>query len=156
MRELIELRVNGEVLEVHVEPWWTLARVLREGLGLTGTKASCETGDCGACTVIVDGRAVRSCIYPVMKARGREISTIEGLADEDGGLHPLQQAFVDHFAIQCGYCTPGMIMAAKALLDENPHPTVEEIREGLRGNLCRCTGYKRIIEAVAAAADAAE
>jgi carbon-monoxide dehydrogenase small subunit len=156
MRELIELRVNGEVLEVHVEPWWTLARVLREGLGLTGTKVSCETGDCGACTVIVDGRAVRSCIYPVMKARGREISTIEGLADEDGGLHPLQQAFVDHFAIQCGYCTPGMIMAAKALLDENPHPTVEEIREGLRGNLCRCTGYKRIIEAVAAAADAAE
>jgi carbon-monoxide dehydrogenase small subunit len=156
MREFIELRVNGEILEAYVEPWWTLARVLREELGLTGTKISCETGDCGACTVMVDGRAIRSCIYPVMKARGKEITTIEGLADEEGGLHPLQQAFVDHFAIQCGYCTPGMIMAAKALLDENPHPTREEIREGLRGNLCRCTGYKRIIEAVDAAARAAE
>jgi carbon-monoxide dehydrogenase small subunit len=156
MREFIELRVNGEILEAYVEPWWTLARVLREELGLTGTKVSCETGDCGACTVIVGGRAIRSCIYPVMKARGKEITTIEGLAGEDGGLHPLQQAFVDHFAIQCGYCTPGMIMAAKALLDENPHPTQEEIREGLRGNLCRCTGYKRIIEAVDAAARAAE
>ena len=156
MREFIELRVNGEILEAYVEPWWTLARVLREELGLTGTKISCETGDCGACTVMVDGRAIRSCIYPVMKARGKEITTIEGLADEEGGLHPLQQAFVDHFAIQCGYCTPGMIMAAKALWDENPHPTREEIREGLRGNLCRCTGYKRIIEAVDAAARAAE
>ena len=156
MKELVELSVNREKLGVYVEPWWTLARVLREELGLTGTKVSCATGDCGACTVIVDGRAVRSCIYPVMKARGKEISTIEGLAGDDGGLHPLQQAFVDHFAIQCGYCTPGMIMAAKALLDEHPHPTTEEIKEGLRGNLCRCTGYKRIVEAVSAAADAAE
>jgi carbon-monoxide dehydrogenase small subunit len=156
VKELVELSVNREKLGVYVEPWWTLARVLREELGLTGTKVSCATGDCGACTVIVDGRAVRSCIYPVMKARGKEISTIEGLAGDDGGLHPLQQAFVDHFAIQCGYCTPGMIMAAKALLDEHPHPTTEEIKEGLRGNLCRCTGYKRIVEAVSAAADAGE
>jgi len=130
--------------------------VLRDELGLTGTKISCETGDCGACTVIIDGRAVRSCIYPVMKAQGKEITTIEGLAGEDGTPHPLQQAFVDHFAIQCGYCTPGMIMGAKALLDENPHPTQDDIREGLRGNLCRCTGYKRIFEAITATADAAE
>jgi aerobic-type carbon monoxide dehydrogenase small subunit (CoxS/CutS family) len=156
VKELVELSVNREKLGVYVEPWWTLARVLREELGLTGTKVSCATGDCGACTVIVDGRAVRSCIYPVMKARGKEICTIEGLAGDDGGLRPLQQAFVDHFAIQCGYCTPGMIMAAKALLDEHPHPTTEEIKEGLRGNLCRCTGYKRIVEAVSAAADAGE
>ncbi|HEY5529982.1 MAG TPA: (2Fe-2S)-binding protein [Thermoleophilia bacterium] len=156
MRKPIELLVNGESEEVFVEPWWTLARVLRDELGLTGTKISCETGDCGACTVIIDGRAVRSCIYPVMKAQGKEITTIEGLAGEDGTPHPLQQAFVDHFAIQCGYCTPGMIMGAKALLDENPHPTQDDIREGLRGNLCRCTGYKRIFEAITATADAAE
>ena len=154
MRKSIELLVNGAVEEVLVEPWWTLARALREELGLTGTKISCETGDCGACTVIIEGKAVRSCIYPVMKAQGKEITTIEGMAGEDGSPHPLQQAFIDHFAVQCGYCTPGMIMGAKALLDENPHPTEEDIREGLRGNLCRCTGYNKIIDAVAAAADA--
>ena len=154
MRKSIELLVNGAVEEVLVEPWWTLARALREELGLTGTKISCETGDCGACTVIIEGKAVRSCIYPVMKAQGKEITTIEGIAGEDGSQHPLQQAFIDHFAVQCGYCTPGMIMGAKALLDENPHPTEEDIREGLRGNLCRCTGYNKIIDAVAAAADA--
>ena len=154
MRKSIELLVNGAVEGVLVEPWWTLARALREELGLTGTKISCETGDCGACTVIIEGKAVRSCIYPVMKAQGKEITTIEGIAGEDGSPHPLQQAFIDHFAVQCGYCTPGMIMGAKALLDENPHPTEEDIREGLRGNLCRCTGYNKIIDAVAAAADA--
>jgi carbon-monoxide dehydrogenase small subunit len=156
MRQPLELHVNGLIEEVYVEPWWTLARVLREELGLTGTKISCETGDCGACTVNIDGKAVRSCIYPVMKARGKRITTIEGLADEDGSLHPLQQSFLDHFAVQCGYCTPGMVMGAKALLNENPHPTVEEIKEGLRGNLCRCTGYKRIVDAVAAVAGAAK
>ena len=148
MKRLIELKVNGIVERVYTEPWWSLARVLREQLGLTGTKISCETGNCGACTVLIDGRAVRSCIYLAMKARGKDILTIEGLREEDGTLHPLQEAFVEHFAVQCGYCTSGMIMGAKALLDENPHPTEEDVKEGLRGNLCRCTGYVKIIEAV--------
>jgi len=156
MRRPIELRVNGVIEEAYVEPWWTLARVLRDELGLTGTKISCETGDCGACTVNIDGRAVRSCIYPVMKAQGKEIVTIEGLAGSDGSLHPLQQAFLDNFAVQCGYCTPGMVMGAHALLGENPHPSEEEIKEGLRGNLCRCTGYNNIVKAVASVAGAAE
>ncbi|MFH1651984.1 MAG: (2Fe-2S)-binding protein [Chloroflexota bacterium] len=153
MKRLIQLKVNGAIEEVYVEPWWTLAHVLREQLGLTGTKISCETGDCGACTVLIDGKAVKSCLLLALKARGKEITTIEGLKGENGGLHPLQEAFIEHFAIQCGYCTPGMILAAKALLDENPHPTVAEIKEGLRGNLCRCTGYNKIIEAVMAAAE---
>ncbi|MEW6667309.1 MAG: (2Fe-2S)-binding protein [Thermodesulfobacteriota bacterium] len=156
MKREIELKVNGVVERLYTEPWWSLARVLREQLGLTGTKISCETGDCGACTVLIDGRAVRSCIYPVMKARGKEILTIEGLKDKDGNLHPLQEAFIEHFAVQCGYCTSGMIMGAKALLDENPSPTEEEVKEGLQGNLCRCTGYTKIIEAVLAAAGKAE
>lgn len=148
MKRLIELKVNGVVERVYTEPWWSLARVLREQLGLTGAKISCETGNCGACTVLIDGRAVRSCIYLAMKARGKHILTIEGLREEDGKLHPLQEAFIEHFAVQCGYCTSGMILGAKALLDENPHPTEEEVKEGLRGNLCRCTGYVKIIEAV--------
>ena len=151
MKRLIELKVNGVVEEVYTEPWWSLARVLREQLGLTGTKISCETGNCGACTVLIDGQAVRSCIYLAMKARGKDILTIEGLGEKDEGLHPLQEAFIEHFAVQCGYCTPGMIMGAKALLDENPHPTEEDVKEGLRGNLCRCTGYVKIIEAVLSA-----
>ena len=154
MKNLIELRVNGAVEEVYVEPWWTLAQALREQLGLTGTKVGCGTGDCGACTVIIDGKAVRSCIYPVMKAQDKEITTIEGISRPDGALHPLQQAFIDHFAIQCGYCTPGTIMSAKALLDENPRPTEAEVKEGLQGNLCRCTGYNKILEAVMAASEA--
>ena len=134
-----------------IEPWWNLARVLRDELSLTGTKIGCETGDCGSCTVLVDGKAVKSCLYLAMKARGKDILTIEGLRDENGELHPLQKAFIEHFAVQCGYCTPGMILAAKALLDENPNPTEEEVKEGLDGNLCRCTGYVKIIEAVLAA-----
>ena len=153
MKRPIKLRVNGFVEEVYVEPWWSLARVLREQLGLTGTKISCETGNCGACTVLIDGKAVKSCLYLAMKARGKDILTIEGLGSEKVGLHPLQEAFVDHFAVQCGYCTPGMLMAGKALLDENRSPTEEEVKEALRGNLCRCTGYTKIIEAVSAAAD---
>jgi carbon-monoxide dehydrogenase small subunit len=156
MKRLIELKVNGVVERVYTEPWWSLARVLREQLGLTGTKISCETGNCGACTVLIDGRAVRSCIYLAMKARGKEILTIEGLRGKDGTLHPLQEAFIDHFAVQCGYCTPGMILGAKALLDENPSPTEEEVKKGLQGNLCRCTGYTKIVEAVLAAAGKAE
>jgi len=151
MKQLIKLRVNGVEEEVMIEPWWNLARVLRDELNLTGTKIGCETGDCGSCTVLVDGKAVKSCLYLAMKARGKDILTIEGLRGENGELHPLQKAFIEHFAIQCGYCTPGMIMVAKALLDENPNPTEEEVKEGLDGNLCRCTGYVKIIEAVLAA-----
>ncbi|MGD0235375.1 MAG: (2Fe-2S)-binding protein [Syntrophorhabdales bacterium] len=150
MKRHVTLRVNGTDEELYIEPWWTLARVLREELNLTGTKVSCGTGDCGSCAVLVDGKVVKSCIYLAMKARGKEILTIEGLRGEDGGLHPIQQAFIEHFAIQCGYCTPGMILTAKALLDENPDPTEEEVREALAGNLCRCTGYVKIVEAILA------
>lgn len=154
MKKPVELKVNGDTYEVLIEPWWNLARVLREQMGLTGTKISCETGDCGACTVLIDGKAVKSCLYPAMKARGKEIVTIEGIGpDEKGQLHRLQEAFIKHFAVQCGYCTPGMIMTAKALLDENQEPTEEQVKEYLSGNLCRCTGYTKIIEAVLAAAD---
>ncbi len=113
----------------------------------------CETGNCGTCTVLVDGKAIKSCMLLAMKARGKEILTIEGLKGKEDALHPLQKAFIDHFAVQCGYCTPGMILAAKALLDENPNPTEEEVRQGLSGNLCRCTGYKKIVEAVLAAGE---
>jgi carbon-monoxide dehydrogenase small subunit len=113
----------------------------------------CETGNCGTCTVIVDGKTVKSCLFLAGKANGKEVLTIEGLKDNNGNLHPLQKAFIEHFAIQCGYCTPGMIMAAKALLDENPDPTEEEVREAIHGNLCRCTGYVKIVEAILAATD---
>jgi len=153
MKQPIKLRVNGIEKEVFVEPWWNLARVLRDELNLTGTKVSCETGNCGSCTVLIQGKMVKSCLYLAMKARGKDILTIEGLKGENGGLHPLQRAFVEHFAIQCGYCIPGMVLAAKALLDENPAPTEEEVKKGLSGNLCRCTGYVKIVEAVLAAAD---
>lgn len=152
MKHLIKLKVNGVEKEVYVEPWWNLARVLRDELNLTGTKVSCEEGDCGSCTVLVDGKAVRSCLFLAIQARDKDILTIEGLEGESGGLHPLQEAFVEHFAIQCGYCTPGMIMAAKALLDENKSPTEEVVRGELAGNLCRCTGYVKIVEAILAAA----
>jgi len=157
MKKLIEVQINGDIYEVLIEPWWNLARVLREQVGLTGTKISCETGDCGACTVLIDGKAVKSCLYPAMRARGKEIVTIEGISpNRKDELHPLQEAFINHFAVQCGYCTPGMIMTAKALLDENPKPTEEQVKEYLSGNLCRCTGYVKIIEAVMAAADKTE
>lgn len=151
MKQLIKLKVNGVVEEVFVEPWWSLAYVLREVLNLTGTKVGCETGNCGTCTVLVDGKVVKSCLLLAPKANRKEIVTIEGLTSKDGGLHPLQEAFIEHFAVQCGYCTPGMIMAAKALLDENPNSTEEEVRAALSGNLCRCTGYVKIVEAVLAA-----
>ena len=113
MKQLITLRVNGADEEVYVEPWWSLARILREQLGLTGTKISCETGDCGTCMVVIDGKIIKSCIFPVMKAKGKKIITIEGLVNAQGELHPLQEAFIERFAVQCGYCTPGMIMAEK-------------------------------------------
>ena len=153
MKQAIVLEVNGEKERVHIEPWWNLARVLRQELGLIGVKAGCEEGDCGTCTVLVDGKAVKSCLMLAMKARGKAITTIEGLQKGDGRLHPIQQAFIDHFASQCGYCTPGMILAAKALLDVNPRPTEDEVKRWLSGNLCRCTGYVKIVEAVMAAAD---
>ena len=151
MAQSIQLKINGVTEEVSIEPWWSLAYVLREVLNLTGTKVGCETGNCGTCTVLVDGKAIKSCLLLAMKARGKEIITIEGLKDKEGALHPVQQAFIDHFAVQCGYCTPGMVLTAKALLDENPNPSEEDVREGLSGNLCRCTGYVKIVEAVLAA-----
>ncbi len=153
MKQLVKLRVNGLDEEVFVEPWWNLAYILREQLNLTGTKVGCETGNCGSCTILVDGKAVKSCLFLAPKANRKEIITVEGLKGKDGNLHPLQEAFIEHFAIQCGYCTPGMIMAAKALLDENPTAGEEEVRKALGGNICRCTGYVKIVEAVLAARD---
>ncbi len=151
-KKLITLTVNGHSCEVAVEPHWTLLETVREAMGLTGSKEGCGTGDCGACSMIVDGRLVTSCLMLAVQAEGSEVTTIEELA-RNGELHPVQQAFIDAGGVQCGFCTPGMIMAARALLDANPHPTLEEIREGLAGNLCRCTGYAKIYEAVLAAAE---
>ncbi len=155
-KQIIELRVNGDRYSLAVDPWRSLADVLREDLRLIGTKIGCNQGDCGACTVSVDGRTVCSCLYLAVEAAGREISTIEGLASSTEELHPVQQAFVDHGALQCGFCTPGMIMSTLELLAFNPHPSEQQVRQGLSGNLCRCTGYTKIVEAVLAAADAAE
>jgi len=143
----LTMTLNGQSVTVEVEPFELLADVLRDKLGLTGTKVGCSEGECGACTVIMDGHAVLSCLLPAMKAHGREVVTIEGLSRDDE-LHPLQQAFIEQGSVQCGYCTPGMIMSAKALLDENPNPSLEEIEEAIAGNLCRCTGYLQIVEAI--------
>ncbi len=145
--------MNGKQHEVAIEPRQSLLQVLREELHLTGTKEGCSEGECGACTVILDGRMVDSCLIFGLEANGCEVMTIEGLAAEDE-LHPVQQAFVDCGGAQCGFCTPGMILAAKALLDRNANPTEEEIRWGISGNLCRCTGYVKIVEAIQAAATA--
>jgi aerobic carbon-monoxide dehydrogenase small subunit len=143
--------VNGELHEVFAEPDRTLLEVLRADLGLTGTKTNCLEAECGVCTVLVDGLAVNACLYLAAAAQGRAITTIEGLG-RGGALHPLQQAFIDHGAVQCGYCIPGTILAAKAYLDEHPAPTEDEVRLALAGNLCRCTGYQKIVEAVLGAA----
>ena len=151
MKKAIELSVNGQQVQVSVGGSETLLDCLRNQLGLTGTKKGCDQGDCGACTVLVDGIPVNSCLMLAVEADGREITTIEGLAQEDG-LHPLQEAFISHNAVQCGFCTPGMILTAAALLKENPHPSEAEIRHYLQGNLCRCTGYSKIVQAVQAAA----
>jgi len=153
MKELRNFCINGIIEETYIEPWWDLAYVLREVIGLTGTKTGCGTGDCGACTVLIDGQPVRSCIYLAVQAEGKKITTIEGVAGKHGELHPLQQAFLDHWAIQCGYCTPGMILSALALLKENPDATEEEIRLYMNGNLCRCTGYAKIVRAIVEAGD---
>lgn len=152
MKQRFVLKINGEDVETYVEPWRTLQETLHDELDLTGTKSGCETGHCGSCTVMADGKAVRSCLMLVAQATGQDIRTIEGLATGEA-LHPLQQAFIDHFAVQCGFCTPGMLMTARALLDENPSPTEEEVREAVSGNLCRCTGYVKPVEAVLAAAE---
>ncbi|NLW07288.1 MAG: (2Fe-2S)-binding protein [Clostridia bacterium] len=149
-----ELKVNGQEYQLEIPADVSLLEVLREYLGFTGTKEGCGQGECGACTVLVDGQAVNACLYPALKAAGAEVLTIEGLAGPGGKLHPLQEAFISAGAVQCGYCTPGMIMSAKALLDRNPTPTREEIKLGLAGNLCRCTGYNKIITAVEKAAAA--
>jgi carbon-monoxide dehydrogenase small subunit len=151
MKQVIHLIVNGETYEVMVRPSETLLDVLRDKLGLTGTKEGCDTGTCGACTVLIDGQAVRSCLILAVSARDKEITTIEGLANEEK-LHPIQEAFVEHGALQCGFCTPGMILTAKAFLDENPTPTEDEIKAAISGNICRCTGYSSIVEAIQAAA----
>lgn len=151
MAVTIDLVVNGEEYQVTVPAKATLLEVIREHIELTGTKKGCDEGVCGTCTVLLDGKAVCSCSTLAVRARGKQITTIEGLA-QGGQLHPLQTAFINYGAIQCGYCTPGMILAAKALLDENPSPTEREVREGIMGNLCRCTGYVKIVEAILAAA----
>jgi aerobic carbon-monoxide dehydrogenase small subunit len=153
MKTIIQLTVNGESVEAAVEPNRTLVQFLREDLELTGVKHGCGLGDCGACTVILNGKPVNSCLVLAVQAAGGEVLTIEGLA-ENGVLHPIQQAFVDHGAIQCGFCTPGMILSAKALLDATPKPTELEIRTAISGNLCRCTGYQKIVQAIQEAAKA--
>ena len=149
MKKELRLTLNGEPYELFVEPKRLLVEVLRNELGLTGTKIGCSSGACAACTVLLDGKAVKSCSILALQANGRNIMTIEGLADGPN-LHPLQQSFIDHWAFQCGFCTPGQIMAAKALLDDNPNPTMEEVKMAMDGHLCRCTGYNMIIEAILA------
>jgi carbon-monoxide dehydrogenase small subunit len=152
MTRLIQLKINGETHEVTVKPNETLLDVIRYRLELTGTKKGCDTGQCGSCTVLLDGKPVNSCLILALEARGKEILTIEGLA-KNGQLHPLQEAFIQEGAVQCGYCTPGMLLSAKALLDENPTPTEEEVKEAIAGNLCRCTGYVKIVTAILAGAE---
>ncbi|MBW2610313.1 MAG: (2Fe-2S)-binding protein [Deltaproteobacteria bacterium] len=150
-KQFLTMTVNGETVEVAVEPSAMLIDVLRDQLDMIGTKEACREGECGACTVILEGMTVNSCITPAMKAQGRSVLTIEGV-DDQGKLHPIQEAFIEKGAIQCGYCTPGMVLSVKVLLDENPNPLEEEVKMGLSGNLCRCTGYIKIIDAVMVAA----
>jgi len=147
MKKEIILKVNGEEREVTVEPRQTLLEILRNDMGLTGTKEGCGNGNCGTCTVLLDGKAVSSCLILAIEVEGQEITTIEGLA-KAGEIHPLQKAFIEEGAIQCGFCSPGMILTAKAFLDANPHPTEAEARQAISGNLCRCTGYDKIVRAI--------
>ena len=143
----MKIRVNGREYDIAPEPWRLLIDVLRFDLGLTGTKEGCGSGNCGACTVLLDGKAVNSCLILVGEVEGKEITTIEGLAPP-GELHPLQKAFIDYGAVQCGFCTPGVILSAKSFLDANPHPTESQVRKAIAGNLCRCTGYDKIVRAI--------
>lgn len=153
LKQSLRLVVNGLEYEVDAKPYELLSDVLRDKIGLTGTKRGCDYGGCGCCTVLVDDEAVYSCMMPVRKVVGKQITTIEGLGGERGSLHPIQQAFLDHFGFQCGYCTPGVIMSSAALLRKNSNPTLEEIKEAISGNLCRCTGYLKIFESIKAAAE---
>jgi aerobic carbon-monoxide dehydrogenase small subunit len=152
MKIWIKITVNKQEYELAVEPNLTLLDLLRNTMGLTGTKRGCDEGDCGACTVLLDGKPVSSCLVLAVQVNGKDILTIEGVGMENNGagLHPLQKAFVENGAIQCGFCTPGMILSAKALLDRNPHPNEKEIKTAISGNLCRCTGYQKIVEAIEA------
>lgn len=152
MKHQVQLKVNGDDYVLFVEPWRTLNEVLREDLNLTGTKLGCGTGDCGACTVLVDGRSVNSCLTLAVSVNGKSVKTVEGLAPSGETLHPIQEAFIETGAIQCGFCTPGMEISALHLLSRNPSPGEREIREGLSGHLCRCTGYNQIVEAIGTAA----
>ena len=152
MKKELRLTVNGQPYELYVNPKTLLVEVLRDHLGLTGTKRGCNSSSCGACTVILNGLSVKSCSILALQANGGEVLTVEGLAS-GGEMHPLQEAFLDHGAFQCGFCTAGMLMSAKALLDENPKPSKEQIKEGIGGNICRCTGYNSIIRAVTAVAN---
>jgi carbon-monoxide dehydrogenase small subunit len=152
MKKALRVTINGRVYEEDVEPRQLLVHFLRENVGLTGTHIGCVVGECGACSILLDGKLVKSCLHFAVQADGREITTIEGLA-KDGELKPIQEAFVKHYAFQCGYCTPGMVMASYALLRDHPKPGEEEIREALAGNLCMCTGYMQIVEAVKDAAE---
>ena len=147
MKQLIRLKINNEYYELAVVPQRTLLEVLREDLGLTGTKFGCDTGECGACTVIIEGKTVLACMILAVEVQDKDILTIEGLAQK-GKLHPIQKSFIEHGAIQCGYCTSGMILSAKVLLDRVPKPTEKEVKKAIEGNLCRCTGYNKIIEAI--------
>lgn len=151
-RVAIKFVINGEEKELEIEPNLTLLELLRDHLGLTGTKEGCGIGECGACTILLDGRPVYSCLVLIPKVDGKEITTIEGIGKE-GGLHPLQEAFINYGAVQCGFCTPGMIMTAKGLLDKNPHPSMDEIKEAISGCLCRCTGYLQIVNAIEASGE---
>ena len=152
MKKTIQLLINSRTYSVKVESHWTLLDMLRDELGLTGTKRGCDKGDCGTCTVLVNGKPINACLYLAVRANGKEILTIEGL-ETDEGLHPLQKTFIKKGAVQCGFCTPGMLMAAVGLLNENPSPTEEEVRWAISGNLCRCTGYQHIVDAVLSAAE---
>jgi aerobic carbon-monoxide dehydrogenase small subunit len=153
MKQSIELKVNGDTYTVAVEPWRTLNELLREDLNLTGTKLGCGSGDCGACTVVVDGKSVSSCLTLAVSLDKKEVLTVEGLARSGEELHPIQEAFIENGAIQCGFCTAGMEMSALYLLEQNPSPSEAEIRAGLTGNLCRCTGYNQIVEGISLAAE---
>lgn len=148
MKRMVKFQVNGEQTAIDVEPTKTLLDVLREDLFLTGTKRGCDGGECGACTVLLNGQAVHSCLILAAELEGQDVLTIEGLSKNPKELHPLQKAFIEKGAVQCGFCTPGLMMSAKALLDRNPNPTEEEVRHSISGNLCRCTGYSKIVDAI--------
>jgi carbon-monoxide dehydrogenase small subunit len=153
MKRVIEFVLNGNPVSTEVEPHRMLLNVLRENFELSGTKEGCSQGECGACTVLVDDMSVYSCLYPALEVQGKTVTTIEGLENKDGKLHPIQKAFVEHGGVQCGYCTPGLIMSVKALLDENANPSENDIKKSISGHLCRCTGYVQIIESIKKASD---